>query len=117
MRQLTNRRTRVLSKEDIQTIVDTYHAWRTDASHGDSNGLPEYEDIPGFCASATKDRVAKLDYALTRGRYVGLALEDDDFDFTELFTSLRAEFAAQLEEEAELNERIKENLNQIELDG
>lgn len=117
MGHLINRRTRVLSKEDIQTIADTYHAWRTDASHRASNGLPEYEDIPGFCASATKDRVAELDYVLTPGRYVGLALEDDDFDFTERFTSLRAEFEAQLEEEAELNERIKENLNKIELDG
>src|SRR5690625_4941248 len=117
MGHLINRRTRVLSKEDIQTIADTYHAWRTDASHRASNGLPESEDIPGFCASATKDRVAELDYVLTPGRYVGLALEDDDFDFTERFTSLRAEFEAQLEEEAELNERIKENLNKIELDG
>jgi len=59
--------------------------------------------------------VAGLDYVLTPGRYVGLADEVDDFDFAEHFTSLKAEFEAQLEEEAELNERIAYNLSKIKL--
>jgi len=104
---LINRRTRELSKEDIAQIANTYHNWR----NPDGN----YEDIKGFCASASKERVAELDYVLTPGRYVGLAEEEDDFDFTERFTSLKAEFEAQLKEEAELNERIKSNLNKIQI--
>lgn len=104
---LINRRTRELSKEDIAQIANTYHNWR----NPDGN----YEDIKGFCASTTKERVAELDYVLTPGRYVGLAEEEDDFDFTERFTSLKAEFEAQLKEEAELNERIKSNLNKIQI--
>lgn len=104
---LINRRTRELSKEDIAQIAETYHNWR----NPDGN----YEDIKGFCASAPKGRVAELDYVLTPGRYVGLAEEEDDFDFTERFTSLKAEFEAQLKEEAELNERIKSNLNKIQI--
>lgn len=118
MGHLINRRTRELSKEDIQKIADTYHAWRTDAKYcvsTASKGLPLYEDIKGFCASVPKARVAELDYVLTPGRYVGLPEEEDDFDFTERFTKLKAEFEAQLKEEAELNKRILENLAKIQL--
>src|SRR5690554_581798 len=70
---LINRRTRVLSTEDIQNIASTYHNWR--------NPDGKYEDIKGFCNSAAIDRVSELDYVLTPGRYVGLPEEDDDFDF------------------------------------
>ena len=46
---------------------------------------------------------------------MGLADEEDDFDFNERFTRLKAEFEEQLKEEAVLNERIIENLAKIEL--
>ncbi|MCV6070073.1 SAM-dependent methyltransferase, partial [Escherichia coli] len=59
--------------------------------------------------------VAKLDYVLTPGRYVGLADEEDDFDFKERFTALKAEFEAQLEEEARLNRAIVDNLAKVVL--
>lgn len=52
---------------------------------------------------------------LTPGRYVGLPDEEDDFDFTERFATLKAEFEAQLLEEAELNKVIAENLARISL--
>ncbi|BDI86706.1 hypothetical protein FJMB80003_05140 [Enterobacter hormaechei] len=52
---------------------------------------------------------------LTPGRYVGLADEEDDFDFKERFTALKAEFEAQLEEEARLNKSIAENLAKVVL--
>ncbi|MCB0704040.1 MAG: SAM-dependent DNA methyltransferase [Saprospiraceae bacterium] len=106
---LINRRTRELSEEDIQQITDTYHNWRNPDS--------TYEDIPGFCCAAPIERVKELDYVLTPGRYVGLAEEDVDFDFAERFTQLKAEFEAQLKEEAELNERIIKNLAKIRTNG
>ena len=107
MGHLINRRTRELSHEDIQKIADTYHAWRT--------GETEYEDIKGFCASTPIERVAELDYVLTPGRYVGLPDEEDDFDFKERFTALKAEFEAQLLEEATLNKAIADNLAKVQL--
>ncbi|WP_036223697.1 type I restriction-modification system subunit M [Mesoaciditoga lauensis] len=108
MGHLINRRTREFSQEDIEKIARTYHNW--------SNPDGEYEDIKGFCKSATIEEVKKLDYVLTPGRYVGLLDEEDDFDFKERFTKLKAEFEKQLEEEAVLNKKILENLAKVVVD-
>jgi len=42
--------------------------------------------------------------------------EEDDFNFNERFTNLKAEFEEQLKEEAELNKRIIINLDKVRLD-
>lgn len=105
MGYLINRRTRELSEEDIKKIAGTYHNWRN------PNG--NYEDIKGFCNSASIERVRELDYVLTPGRYVGLPDDEDDFDFNERFKKLKAEFEEQLKEEERLNKLIKENLEKI----
>jgi len=95
MGHLINRKNRELSDEDITLIGRTYHNWR----NPDGN----YEDVKGFCNSASIERVRELGYVMTPGRYVGLPDDEDDFDFNERFASLKAEFEAQLEEEEKLN--------------
>ena len=116
---LINRRTKELSHEDIKQISDTYHAWRNIPSplvgEGQGEGAPAYQDIPGFCASVSIDRVKELDYVLTPGRYVGLPDDEDDFNFAERFNGLKAEFEAQLIEEEKLNKAIAENLAKIDV--
>ncbi|KAF5423132.1 MAG: type I restriction enzyme M protein [Candidatus Methanocomedens sp.] len=107
MGHLINRRTLEFSDEDIQKIADTYHNWR--------NPGGDYEDVKGFCNSASIERVRELDCVLTPGRYVGLAVEEDDFDFNERFTRLKAEFEEQLVEEEKLNRKILENLARVSL--
>jgi type I restriction enzyme M protein len=117
---LVNRKNRVLTDKDyfketegkekegdIELIANTYHNWR----NPDGN----YEDIAGFCKVASLDEVKKLNYILTPGRYVGLADEEDDFNFTERFTSLKAELEKQMAEEVKLNKLIAANLAKIEL--
>ncbi len=136
MGHLINRRTRELSDEDIGKITKTYHDWRKSVqSTGAHAGAPlrelsdpnvgadlrvcpqTYQDIKGFCKSATIEEVAKLDCVLTPGRYVGLEDVDDDFNFAERFNQLQAELKAQMAEEAELNKRILENLAKIKVEG
>ena len=84
---------------------------------GDVTAQLEYQDIAGFCASVPVSRVTELDYVLTPGRYVGLPEEEDDFNFAERFTALKAEFAEQLKEEERLNKMILENLGRIKING
>jgi len=105
---LINRRTKELSKEDIEQITETYHNWTQ------NNG--KYEDKAGFCKSESIERVKELDYVLTPGRYVGLPDEEDDFDFKERFTNLKTEFENQLNQEKELNQKITQNLLKINID-
>jgi type I restriction enzyme M protein len=105
---LINRKTREFSEEDIQKIASTYHNWR--------NPEGNYEDVKGFCNSAPIDRVRELDYVLTPGRYVGLPDDEDDFDFKERFTKLKAEFEEELKEEERLNALILENLSKVKLE-
>ena len=106
---LINRRTLEFSNEDIATIGKTFHNWR--------NPEGDYEDVKGFCNSALIGRVRDLDYVLTPGRYVGLPEDEDDFDFNERFTKLKAEFEEQLREEAKLNALIAENLGKVKIHG
>ncbi|MDD4029654.1 MAG: N-6 DNA methylase, partial [Caldisericia bacterium] len=93
--------------DDIQTIANTYHNWR--------NMDGDYNDIQGFCCSASLEKVKEFDYVLTPGRYVGIAEEEEDFDFNERFTKLRAELEEQMKEEERLNQMIKENLDKVKL--
>ena len=48
---------------------------------------------------------------------MGLAVEEDDFDFNERFSKLKAEFGEQLKEEARLNSLIAENLGKVKAHG
>lgn len=104
---LVNKRNRDLTEEDIELVTSTYHNWR--------NPDGTYEDVAGFCKVATIEQVRKLNYTLTPGRYVGLADEEDDFNFAERFTLLKTELEKQIEEEAELNEAITTNLAKIKI--
>jgi len=103
--ELINRRTKEFSHEDTDYIAKTYHNWKT--------GSSEYEDVKGFCKSATQDEVKDLNYVLTPGRYVGLEEVDDEFDFKERFEALHVELQKQMQEEETLNKRINDNLAKV----
>ncbi|MGC9450034.1 MAG: type I restriction-modification system subunit M [Oceanipulchritudo sp.] len=103
MGTLVDRIHRELTREDIARIAGTYHEWRREKS--------TYEDIPGFCKSATTDEIEKHGYVLTPGRYVGAEeVEDDDEPFEEKMPRLVAELEAQFDESKRLEKVIRGNL-------
>ena len=69
---MVDRTHRDFAQEDIARIASAYHAWRGEEDAGD------YEDVPGFCKSASLDEVRKHGYVLTPGRYVGAEVQEDD---------------------------------------
>ena len=105
MGQLINRRTRELTDEDVQLIAGTYHNWRN------ING--DYEDVSGFCKSASLEEVAAMDYVLTPGRYVGLADDEEDFNYEERVKTLTQELKQQMNEADLLDKELAENLKMI----
>ncbi|HMO15860.1 MAG TPA: class I SAM-dependent DNA methyltransferase [Pirellulaceae bacterium] len=109
MGTLVDRVHRELSDEDTQKIADTYHAWR-----GDKDCQVKYEDVPGFCKSATQDDIRHHGHILTPGRYVGAAeVEDDGEPFEEKMARLTAELKQQTAEATRLDRLIWANLEDI----
>lgn len=101
-------KTRVIrdfTDEDIQKIEIMYKAWR--------NG-EGYEDVAGFCKSATLEEIAAHGFVLTPGRYVGVVhVEDDDIAFEEKMAELTATLSQQMAQEKILDDEIKEQLAKI----
>ncbi|MDQ7827003.1 MAG: class I SAM-dependent DNA methyltransferase [Candidatus Eremiobacteraeota bacterium] len=108
--QLVDRVHRELTDEDIAKIAGTYHAWRGDKEAG------TYEDMPGFCKSASIEEIRQNGYVLTPGRYVGAeAVEDDEEPFEEKMKRLTKTLANQFAESESLERAIKENLRGLGL--
>jgi len=108
MGHLVDRVHRELSDEEIARIAGTYHAWRGEA------GTDAYQDIPGFCKSATTDEIAAHGYVLTPGRYVGAEeIEDDGEPFEEKMARLTARLEEQFQESAKLEDVIRQNLKEL----
>jgi type I restriction enzyme M protein len=99
--------------EDIKQIVSTFHNWQSPLPlKGEGEGEGEgYKNIPAFCYSAKLDEIAKHDYVLTPGRYVGAAEQEDDGEpFAEKMQRLTAQLKTQFDESTKLEEQIRKNL-------
>lgn len=88
--------------EDISKIADIFHVWQQ---------AKDYEDVAGFCKSASLDDIKKHDFVLTPGRYVGAPDEEEDGEpFTEKMARLTVQLKGQFAQSTELEERIRKNL-------
>jgi len=113
---LIDRVHRELTDADLQKITGTYYHWRGDRV--DAADAGHYEDIAGFCKSATTAEIAAHGHVLTPGRYVGAeAVEDDGDPFEEKMPRLVAELHAQFAESLRLEQAIKANLKGLGYGG
>lgn len=106
MGKMASRRLRVFEDNDIKRVAGTYHNWR----NKDGN----YEDVPGFCKSASILDIKANDYKLTPGIYVGTEnVEDDGVPFEEKMEKLKAKLKDQFEKSNELQEKILTNFSKL----
>ena len=104
MGTMVRRRLREFTDEDIARVAGAFDAFRRG----------ELEDERGFCAGVATEDIAKQDFILTPGRYVGVAeAEDDGEPFEEKMARLTGELAKCFEESNRLQEQIKKNLEAI----
>jgi type I restriction enzyme M protein len=110
MGQLIDRTHRELTDEELARIAAAYHAWRGE------NSTAKYEDVPGFCKSATLEEITANGYVLTPGRYVGAEeVEDDDELFEDKMKHLAAKLDLQFHESVRLEKEIRKNLREFGL--
>lgn len=103
-----SRKQKELSPDEIAQIARAYHAWRGEPDAG------AYKDVAGFCKSATTEEIAKHNFVLTPGRYVGAGeVEDDGEPFEEKFTRLMGELRGQFAEGRRLEKEIEDRLGAL----
>ncbi|MCM8543400.1 MAG: type I restriction-modification system subunit M, partial [Lentisphaeraceae bacterium] len=127
MGTMVDRTLKELTKDDLATITNTYHSWRSQndecsmmSDEVKNNEIQNsalnihnssYQDVAGYCKSATLEDMAKHNYVLTPGRYVGAAeIEDDGIPFETKMTELSQTLYSQMEQSSKLDEVIRKNL-------
>lgn len=104
MGTMVSRKLRDLPEADIQCLAATYAAY--------AEGT--LEPVKGFCAVATTQDIARQDYILTPGRYVGIEEQEDDGEpFEQKMHRLTRELSELFAQSHELEAKIKEQLGAI----
>ncbi len=107
---MVDRTHRELIDEDIAKITSTYHAWRGEPDAGD------YQDVLGFCASATTEQIAEHRFVLTPGRYVGTDYAQDDGEpIEEKVSRLKEQLHLAFEESDRLQALVMEALGRLDV--
>jgi type I restriction enzyme M protein len=101
---MVSRRLREMTDDDISRISDTFEAF----------GDGALQDEKGFCAVVTTQEIAKQDFILTPGRYVGITKQEDDGElFEEKMTRLTSELSDMFKRSHELEDEIRKRLGAI----
>jgi len=105
---MISRKQKELTDKDITKISETYHKWRS------KEFVKEYEDVAGFCKSASIQDIRKNNYILTPGRYIDFKeAEEEGVAFNEKMQTLTATLSEQMQKANALDEAIKSNLQKI----
>ena len=101
---MVTRKLRELTDEDIAMIADAYKAY--------CDGT--LEDQKGFCAVVDTAEIAKQDYILTPGRYVGIEEQEDDGEpFEAKMSRLTGELSELFAQSHTLEDEIRQKLEAI----
>ena len=101
---MVDRKHRDFTDEDISKIADAFTSFQQGT----------LESVKGFCKVATLDDIAKQDYILTPGRYVGIEEQKDDGEpFEEKMARLTSELSEMFAKSHELEEEIRRKLRAI----
>ena len=104
MGTMVSRKNREMTAEDIAKIATTFDAFHNGA----------LEDVKGFCAAVTTEDIAKQDFILTPGRYVGIEEKEDDGEpFEEKMARLTSELSVMFKRSHELEDEIRKRLGAI----
>lgn len=104
MGAMITRKLRELTDDDIRRLAGAHEAFVAGT----------LENVPGFCADAGMEDIAKQDFILTPGRYVGVEERGDDGEpFEERMARLTAELSGLFARSHELEERIRKNLGAL----
>ncbi|PIM71046.1 restriction endonuclease subunit M [Streptomyces sp. JV178] len=107
---MASRTLRELTEEELQRIAGTFRAWRG------AEGAGGYEDVAGFCRSASLEELREHDFVLTPGRYVGVAEAEEDPDgepVEEKVARLTKELYRLFEESGRLETAVREQLGRV----
>ena len=95
---------RDFSDEDIKLLADTVESFQKGT----------LEDEKGFCAVCSTADIAKQDYILTPGRYVGIEEQEEDGEpFEEKMARLTSELSDMFKKSHELEDEIRKKLGAI----
>jgi len=104
MGTMVSRKLREMTDEDIGRIASAF----------DKFAAGKLKDVQGFCAVAKADEIARQDFILTPGRYVGLEEQYDDGEpFEEKMARLTSELSEMFKKSRELEKEIKKRLGEI----
>lgn len=104
MGTMKSRKLRELSDDDIKKLGDTYDKYEAGT----------LENEKGFCAVVDTAEIAKHDYILTPGRYVGIKEQEEDKEpFDEKMKRLTGELSGLFEESHKLEAEIRKQLKSI----
>lgn len=105
---MVSRTNKELTDSDIARIADTFHAWRGEP------GEQPYQDVPGYCASVSREDIAEHGYVLTPGRYVGSEEgEADEEPLDEKIARLTLEVRDGFERRAGLQDHVLQQLARL----
>lgn len=104
MGTMVSRKLRQLTAEDIARMADAFHRFEEGKA----------EDVKGFCAAVSTEKIAEEDYILTPGRYVGLEDQaEDEEPFEDKMKRLTGELSELFVQSHELENEIKKQLGSI----